>query len=57
MSIYQNIYDLIVNYIYGNVTLTPDMELVTVTLSTIGCVFVVALPFIVVWQFIKIITR
>lgn len=57
MSIYQNLYDLIVNYIYGNVPLTSDMELVTVTLSTIGCVFVVSLPFIVVWQFIKIITR
>lgn len=57
MSIYQNLYDLIVNYIYGNVPLTSDMELVTVTLATIGCVFVVSLPFIVVWQFIKIITR
>ena len=57
MSIYQNLYDLIVNYIYGNVPLTSDMELVTVTLATIGCVFVVSIPFIVVWQFIKIITR
>lgn len=55
MSIYQNIYDLIVQYIYGGGALTADMELVTVTLSTIACVFVFALPFLVVWKVIKMI--
>lgn len=55
MSIYQNIYDLIVQYIYGGGALTADMELVTVTLSTMACVFVFALPFLVVWKVIKMI--
>lgn len=53
MSIYQNIYDLIVTYIYGGVTLSAQMELVTVTLATIGCVFVFALPFVLVWKVCK----
>lgn len=55
MSIYQNIYDLIVQYIYGGGALTADMELVTVTLATIACIFVFALPFLVVWKVIKMI--
>lgn len=53
MSIYQNIYDLIVTYVYGGVTLSASMELVTVTLATIGCVFVFALPFVLVWKVCK----
>lgn len=55
MSIYQNIYDLIVEYIYGGGALTADMELVTVTLATMACVFVFVLPFLVVWKVIKLI--
>ena len=55
MSIYQNIYDLIVQYIYGGVQLTSDMELVTVTLATMACIFVFALPFLVVWKVIRMI--
>lgn len=53
MSIYQNIYDIIVQYIYGGATLTSAMELTTVTLSTIGCIFVFALPFLLVWKVCK----
>lgn len=53
MSIYQNIYDLIVTYVYGGATLSAHMELVTVTLATIGCVFVFALPFVLVWKVCK----
>lgn len=55
MSIYQNIYDLIIQYIYGGGVLTADMELVTVTLATMACVFVFALPFLVVWKVIRLI--
>ena len=55
MSIYQNIYDLIVQYIYGGVQLTADMELVTVFLSTSACVFVFSLPFLLVWKILKMI--
>lgn len=53
MGIYQNIYDLIVTYIYGGGSLTADMELVTVTLSTCACVFVFSLPFLLVWRILK----
>ena len=53
MSIYQNIYDLIVQYIYGGVQLTADMELVTVSLATCACIFVFSLPFLLVWKVLK----
>ena len=55
MSIYQNIYDLLHTYVYGSVELTSDMSLVCTLLSTIGCVFLVSLPFLLVWKIIKMI--
>lgn len=56
MGIYQNLFELIQTYIYGGVTLTADMNLVCTLLSTIGSVFVVALPFCIVWKVISFIT-
>lgn len=56
MGIYQNLYDLIVQYIYGGVELTPNMEIVTVLISTIGCLFVIAIPFLVTWYIIRTLT-
>lgn len=56
MSIYQNCFDLIHQYIYGGVTLTADMSLVCTALATAACVFVFAVPFMVVGKAIKIIT-
>lgn len=53
MNIYQDIYNIIVQYIYNNAELTAHMDLVAVTLSTIGCVFVFAVPFLVVWRVIR----
>lgn len=50
---YQNIYNLLVTYVYGGLTMTPDMELVCTLFSTAACLFCVSLPFIVVWRFIK----
>ena len=57
MSIYQNLYDLLVYHIYGGVDLTADMELVTTLLATMGSIFVVAIPFLVVFFAIKTICR
>lgn len=55
MSIYQSIYDLIVTYIFGGVVdVGTYQELITIALSSIAVVFVVALPFILVLKFIKI---
>lgn len=55
MNIYQDCFDLIVQYIYGGVELTSNMELVAITLATTACVFVFALPFLVVWKVIRMI--
>lgn len=54
MNIYQDIFDIVKQYIFGGVELTANMDLVAITLSTIGCVFVFALPFVIVWRLIKI---
>lgn len=54
MNIYQSALDLIATYVYGG-TLTAGSpeELTAVILATCGCVFCVALPFIVVFKFIQ----
>lgn len=54
-GIYQNIYDLVHQYIYGGVELTEAMELVNITVSTIGCLVVFAIPFVVVYFGLKFI--
>lgn len=54
-GIYQNCYELIQQYIYGGVELTPAMELVTVLISTLGCIALVALPFVLVYFLIRFI--
>ena len=48
VSIYQHLFSLIHEYVYGNVELTSDMNLVCTLLSTAGSIFLVALPFVLV---------
>lgn len=56
MSIYQSLYDLINTYIFGSSIVAGSFqELVAILFSTFGCVFLVALPFMVVWRLIKLI--
>lgn len=55
MGIYQGIYDLVHQYVYGGIQLTTDMELVATLISTCGSIFLVALPFTIVWKIIKMI--
>lgn len=55
MNIYNDIYQIIQQYIFGGAELTANMDLVAITLSTIGCVFVFAIPFLVVWKVINLI--
>lgn len=56
MSIYQALYDLIELYVYGgNVELGSHMDLICTLISTIGCLFIVFIPFIVVWRVLKLI--
>lgn len=56
MGIYQELYNLLIQYIYGNPSvLTEHMDLTATILATCGAVFVVALPFLVVWRVIRLI--
>lgn len=50
---YQQIYNLIATHIYGGVDLTAEMELVTTLLSTFGCVFFVAFPFVFIYKLLR----
>lgn len=55
MSIYQTLYDLVNTYIFGSsVTVGSYQELVCIAVSVVGCLFVFALPFLLVWKIIKI---
>lgn len=56
VSVYQSCFDLIHTYIYGGVTLTSDMNLVCTLIATLACLFVFALPFIIVYKVISFIT-
>lgn len=52
--IYPQIYALLQTYIYGaDVILTGDQTLTLTIMATAACVFCVSLPFVIVWQFLK----
>lgn len=55
MVIYETFYSLLQQYIFGTIESGSYQELVAILASTIGCLFVVALPFIVVWKIIRMI--
>ena len=54
-NIYTTLYELIQSVFYGTMALTGWQEMVLTVLATIGCIFVFAIPFIVVWKVIQII--
>lgn len=54
MNIYQTCYDLVNTYIYGGaVEIGTYSELVCISVATLACLFVFALPFILVWKILK----
>lgn len=56
MSVYQSLYDLISTYIFGgNIVANSYQELVTILISTCGCIFLISIPFLIVWKIIKVI--
>lgn len=57
VNIYQNLYDIIVQYLFGNAELTSNMELITIALASIGAIFVFMIPFAVVWKVFKLIVN
>ncbi len=57
MGIYQTCYDLLNTYVFGNTVVQGShADLVCVFLSTIACIAVIAVPFVVVWRAITFIT-
>ena len=52
---YYQLYTLLGDYLYGaGAVLTGDQTLTLTLISTIGALFVIALPFLIVWRFIKV---
>lgn len=56
MSLYQSLFDLIHSFVYGGVDLTADMNLVCTLVATIGVLFCVFIPFMIVYKVICFIT-
>lgn len=53
-AMYFRLYTMLQGFVYGaDTVLTPDMELTLTLLSTCGSLFVVLLPFALVWRFIR----
>lgn len=54
-GIYYQAFDLFLTYIYGvdAVALTSDQTLTLTILATVASVFLVSLPFVLVWQVLR----
>ncbi len=54
-NIYQQFYDLLNNYIFGS-TVVPNTyeDLICIIISTVACLLLVALPFVIVWRVIRV---
>lgn len=55
MSVYQSFYDLITEYIFGGGTLSANADLIATAIASVGVVFLVAMPFILVYKVICLI--
>lgn len=52
---YQSIYDLIMTHVYSGVPqITGDMTLTATVIATCACVFLIALPFILLWGAVRV---
>ena len=52
---YYELYDLLGGYLYGaDAVLTGDQTLTLTMISTIGALFIISVPFLVVWRCIKV---
>lgn len=52
-GIYQTCFELIERYVYGSVIVGSYQELVCILFSTCACLFVAALPFVLVFRVIR----
>lgn len=54
MNIYQTLYDIINQYVFNNsIVVNSVQDLATTLISLAGTIFVIAIPFILVWRVIK----
>lgn len=54
MNVYQTLYDLVNQYIFNNtVVVNTYQELVCVLVATCGALFVMALPFMLVYKVVR----
>lgn len=54
MNIYQSLYDLLNEFVFGNAIVAGShQDLVATLISTCGVVFLVSLPFLLVWKVIR----
>lgn len=57
-TLYDTAFELFRNYIYGaDRELTPEMQLTLTIMSTLAALFVVLIPFILVWFVIRLVCR
>lgn len=56
VDIYGNVYEIIVNYLFGGGVLSNNEELITIALASIASIFVFSIPFIIVWRIVKMIS-
>lgn len=54
---FYDIYNLIITWLYSGGTITPEIEMTATILSTIGVLFVLVIPFVVVFFTIRLIFR
>ena len=55
VNIYQTFYDLLNSYIYGgSVVAESYQDLICIALATMGVIFLVSIPFVIVWRFIRL---
>jgi hypothetical protein len=56
MSIYENIYTLVNTYVFGgSIVAGSYQDLVAILVATIACLYLVALPFLIVRKLLNII--
>lgn len=56
MSIYQSLYDLINQYVFNNTLVENSVQdLATTLISLGGCIFLIAIPFIVVIKVLQLV--
>lgn len=54
MNIYNSIYDLLNTYVFGgSITANSVQDLAVTLVSLTACIFLVSIPFLIVWKVIK----